>query len=84
MALTNKDIEKLSGIFATKDDLENLRSELRSELKNDFLTSQDIIIKKLEDIQLEQKMAYTQERRRDEKLENHETRIKKIEDKVLA
>lgn len=80
MALTNKDIEKLSGIFATKEDLENLRGEL----KNDFLTSQDKIISKLDEMRQEQRMSLLQERRRDEKIENHETRIKKIEDKVLA
>jgi len=104
MAITNKDIDKLSEIFATKKDLENFATKkdllaikkdvigVKDDLvsfkdefhgfKNDILASQDKIMKKLEDISLEQKMAYSQYKRQDEKLENHERRIVALEVKV--
>lgn len=48
MAITNKDIKESSAIFATKDDVENF--------KKDYL---GIIMKKLEDMSIEQKTAYS-------------------------
>jgi hypothetical protein len=95
MALTKKDIEKLTDVFATKKDLENLSgvfatkqdlsdkvNNLRSELTDRILTSQDKIIKKIEDMTIEMKMSYSQYKRHDEQLENHEKRIKVLEVKV--
>ena len=89
MVLTNKDIEKLSGVFVTKGEFKNelsglaTKEELKS-FKNDILNGQDRIMKKLEDMSIEQKMAYSQDKRQDEKIENHEKRIIKLEEKVLA
>ena len=84
MSITNKDVEKLSGIFATKDDLNNFREEILIKVNDSISNSQDKIIKKLEDMSIEQKMAFSQYRRQEEKLENHESRIKVLEDKVLT
>ncbi|MFH1761482.1 MAG: hypothetical protein ABIA63_10325 [bacterium] len=76
MAITKKDIEKLSDVFATKEELKGL--------KNEILTGQDKILKNVEDMRLEQKMAYAQYKRHDEKIENHEKRIGTLEEKVLT
>ncbi|MDI6731888.1 MAG: hypothetical protein QME05_04840 [Candidatus Margulisbacteria bacterium] len=95
MALTKKDLEKLSEIFATKTDLQCLRQDL-GKLSEIFATKADLqylrrdledlkteyldkIMKKLEDISLEQKIAFSQYKRQEEKIDNHETRIKKLE-----
>ncbi|OGB87265.1 hypothetical protein A3H38_03210 [candidate division WOR-1 bacterium RIFCSPLOWO2_02_FULL_46_20] len=96
MAITNKDIEKLSEIFATKDDLKRFATkddlkrfstkddlaDLKSEIKDDILTSQDKIMKRLDDIVTEQRMGRLESRRHGEKLEDHETRIATLEAKV--
>lgn len=85
MAITKKDIEKLSEVFATKEDLKGFATkEDLASLKNEMLTGQDKIMKKLEDISIEQKMAYSQSRRQEEKTDNHEIRIKILEEKVLV
>ncbi|MBI5700900.1 hypothetical protein HZC34_03510 [Candidatus Saganbacteria bacterium] len=82
---TKKDIEKLSDVFATKEDLKAFATkDDLSKLRNEMLTGQDKIIKKLEDMSIEQKMAYAQYKRHDEKIENHEVRIKTLETKVPA
>jgi hypothetical protein len=83
MAITNKDIEKLSEVFitkeeakqlatkkdleryATKEDLKSLKDEILTKVNDDVLTSQDKIIKKLEDMSIEQKMAFSQYRRQE-------------------
>ena len=78
MAITNKDIEKLSGIFSTKGELKTDISNLRNEI----LSSNDKIMKKLEDISIEQKMSFAQYKRHDEKIDDHEKRIKTLEVKV--
>lgn len=77
MAITDKDIEKLSKVFATKEDLKGYAT------KNDLLNSQDRIIKKIEDLTTEMKISYGQYRRHEDKLENHETRIQTLESKVI-
>ena len=92
MAITTKDIEKLSEIFATKEDLKAFatKEDLKAfatkgelaNLKNEILAGQDKIMKKIEDISLEQKMAYSQYRRQEDKIEDHEKRIKSLEVKV--
>jgi hypothetical protein len=86
MVITNKDIEKLSGIFATKKDLDdrlnNGLNNVRSELKDQILSSEDRIMKKLEDMSIEQKMSRVQSRRHEDKIEDHEKRIKALEVKV--
>ena len=93
MAITQKDIEKLSEIFATKADLEKLTEKFATkadlgkymtkadfeELKYNYL---DKIMKKLEDFSTELKLSFSQYQRHDEKLEDHERRIKAVELKV--
>ena len=100
MAITKKDLDKLSEKFATKADLQKFATKADLQefatkadlqkfatkadlqvLKDDYL---DKIMKKLEDMSIEQKMAYVQYRRHDEKLEDHEKRISFVEDKVLT
>lgn len=83
MAITKKDIEKLSGVFATKDDLKAFATKKElAELRDEMLTGFDGVMKKLEDISIEQKMAYAQARRQEAKLENHEKRLVALEAKV--
>jgi hypothetical protein len=74
MAITCKDVEVLKESFATKGELASFRNEV--------LIGQDKIMKKLEDISLEQKMAYSQYKRHDEKLEAHERRLSVIEARI--
>ena len=83
MALTKKDIENLSNLFATKKDLEELKLDFQG-LRNDFLTGQDKFMKKLEDMYIEMKMFNSAFSRQEEKTENHEKRIKTLEEKVLV
>ena len=86
MAITNKDIEKLKDVFATKADLENLKFELKNEFltKSEYLSSFDKIMKKLQDMSIEMKMFLSSSRRHGDELEDHEKRIKIIETKVLV
>lgn len=88
MALTNKDIEKLvekfSGIFATKEDLKEEISKLDRRLSDKILTSHDEIMKKLSDLSTEKIVMMGQYRRHDSTIENHEVRIKTLEQKVLV
>ncbi|MFH1826301.1 MAG: hypothetical protein ABH823_03295 [bacterium] len=83
MAITKKDIEKLSSIFVTKSDfkdgLNNGLNSVKFELTNQILTSQDKIMKKLEDLSIEQKMGRLESRRHEDRLEDHEKRIKVLE-----
>lgn len=84
MALSNKDIEKLSGIFVTKDEFKDGLKSLRTELTDKILTSHDEIMKKLNDMSSDKIVMMGQYRRHDTTIENHEVRIKKIEEKVLV
>ncbi|OGC04696.1 hypothetical protein A2276_01815 [candidate division WOR-1 bacterium RIFOXYA12_FULL_43_27] len=87
MALTNKDIEKLvekfKSVFTTKEEFQFLKSEFK-ELKNDVLNSHDEIMKKLNDMSTDKIVMMGQYRRHDTTIEDHEIRIKKIEEKVLV
>jgi DNA-binding HxlR family transcriptional regulator len=96
MALTKKDTEKLSGIFATKEDLKQFatkkdleelstKTDIRfneiSRKFNEVTNTLDKIVGKLETMHTEQIVAREQYRRHDEKLENHEKRIGALEAK---
>lgn len=94
MAITKKDIEKLSAIFATKEDLMNFatkdylnnfatKDDLKS-LKDLILTIYDDLIKKFDDMKTEKLMLLTQSRRHEESFANHEERIVRLEHKVLV
>ncbi len=52
MVLTKKDIEKLTEVFVVKNEFNGKFSNLKSELKDQILTSEDRIMKKLEDIEI--------------------------------
>lgn len=92
MAIDKKDIKKLSEVFATKEDLKAFatKEDLKAfatkkdlgNLKGEILVGQDKIMKKIEDITIEQKMAYSQYKRHENKLEDHEKRITSLEAKV--
>lgn len=112
MALTKKDIEKLSEIFATKKDFERLLNDFGG-LRNDFgrlpevfatkedlkrfatkeemnarfdrvNTTLDWLVGAFRDFKDELTVRYGQVRQHNDQLENHEIRIKKIEEKVLV
>lgn len=88
MAITKKDIEKLSEIFATKKDLEALRKEMntRFELvdkKFDQIASNiDWLMGKVQLILDELTVIAHHYREHDLKLENHEKRIGALEVRV--
>lgn len=90
MALTKKDIEKLKDVFATKDDLKGFAT--KDDLKN-FATKDDLsrinenidwLIGAFRKMQEDLTVRFSQYRRHDDQLENHELRIKKIEEKIPA
>lgn len=77
--------------FATKEDLNNFatRDNLAHafekfdgqmvEFRNDILDHVDAVYKELKDMREEQSIYVHSQMRQDEKLENHEKRIKKLE-----
>ncbi len=110
--ITDKDIQKLKSVFATKNDLtrfatkedlekleirtgesfievknkidnlENRFDGLESQfkdLKNEVISMEDHIIKELKSIQLDQQVSLSHRR----EIADHETRITKIERKLL-
>lgn len=84
MALTKKDIEKLTDVFATKDDLARLATKEEMNARFDQVTKTlDWLVGKVQSISDELKINFAQYRRHDEKLEDHEKRIKTLETKVL-
>lgn len=90
MAITNKDIEKLKEVFATKQDLE--RFATKQELNDKFgslndkfsevLAGQDKIIKELETAREDRTLAVGKDRDQDRRLDVVEGRVAKIEQKV--
>lgn len=85
MALTKKDIEKLSNVFATKEELNRLTKKFAT--KADFLQikeSLDWLVGAVSTIKEELTVRFSQYRRHDDQIENHEQRIKKVEEKVLV
>lgn len=83
MAITNKDVEKLKDVFATKDDLKVLKNDFIN-LKNEVLNSHDEIIKKLDDMRTEKLMLISRNREHADTIANHEERIGRLEKKVLV
>ncbi len=80
MAITNKDIEKLSGVFVTKEDSKAFATnEDIRELRGEFLGRFDKLFKKMEDMTIEMKMSYYQSREQGDKIENHEKRLVLLE-----
>lgn len=83
MAITNKDVEKLKEVFATKDDLN--RFATKGDLNRRFdevLTGQDKILKELEKAREDRVFATGKDREQDRRLEDLEGRAQKIEAKA--
>lgn len=72
MAITQKDIEKLSTVFATKEDFKQINQTL------------EWLVGKVETILQELSIGFSQYQGHDKRLETHETRIVKLEEKVMA
>ncbi len=81
---TKNDLQNLKSIFTTKEDLANLKNIFTTKdefnsFKDQTQSNFDFVFKKLIDIQHEITAFVGLYRRHDEKLENHETRITKLE-----
>lgn len=83
--IDNKDIEKLSEVFITKDDLEKSENRLEDkivEFKNEILTGQDEILEKLSILLDEKTIGDEQDKRQKKVLEIHNNALKK--NKILS
>ncbi len=81
--LDNNDIEKLSEVFATKDDIKNFATkEDIIEFKNEILTGQDEILEKLNTFLQEKTVGDEQDGRQKKVLEIHNNSLKK--NKILS
>ena len=81
--LDNKDIEKLSEAFATKEDIKNFATKKDIiEFKNEILTGQDEILEKLTAFSQEKTIGGEQDKRRKKVLEIHNNALKK--NKILS
>ncbi len=81
--LDDKDIEKLSETFVTKEDIRNFATkEDITEFKNEILTGQDEILEKLSVLSQEKTVGGEQDKRQKKVLEIHNNALKK--NKVLS
>ena len=77
--LDNKDIEKLSEVFATKGELQEVKEVLKAdilEFKNEILTGQDEIMGKLDKLLGEKTIGDEQDKRKTKVLEIHNNALK--------
>jgi hypothetical protein len=74
MAITNKDIDKLKEVFATKDDLK--------DLKNDMLGGLDKVMGELEKAREDRIFAIGKDREQDQRIDHLEKRVERVELKV--
>jgi len=87
MTITDKDVKKLAGIFATKDDLNRFATkddlgQVREEFRDKFdrvLAGQDKIIKELENGREDRVFAVGKDREQDRRLDGLEVRVGKLE-----
>lgn len=81
--LNNKDIEKLSEVFATKEDIKDfVKKEDITEFKNEILGGQDEIIGKLNVLLDEKTFGDEQGKRQKKVLEIHNGALKR--NKILS
>ena len=76
MTITNKDVEKLKEVFATKEDLKAFAT--KEDLDNKFkevLSGQDRIIKELEDARQDRTLAIGKDRDQDRRLDKIEAKV---------
>lgn len=85
MALTKKDIDNLKDVFvtvfATKEEM-NVRFAQADKKFDKIMESLDWLVGTVSKIKEELTIRFAQYRRHDDQIENHEQRIKKIEEKV--
>jgi hypothetical protein len=77
--LDNNDIVKLSEVFATKEELQEMKEVLKSdilEFKNEILTGQDEIMGKLDKLLGEKTVGDEQDKRKTKVLEIHNDALK--------
>jgi hypothetical protein len=77
--INGKDIEKLSEIFVTKDDLERSEQKIEDkivEFKSEILNGQDKILEKLEALSQEKTFKGAQDKRKTKVLEIHNDALK--------
>ena len=77
--IDEKDIEKLSEVFATKDYLDNLENNIEGkivEFKDEILTGQDEILKELKALRQEKTVGDDQDKRQKKVLEIHNNALK--------
>ena len=72
--LDNKDIEKLSEVFATKEEI--------VEFKDEILTGQDEILTKIDTLLIEKPIKDAQDKRKTDVLKIHNVALKK--NKILS
>ncbi len=81
--IDDKDIEKLSEVFATKEDVAGIKEDLANvkedilEFKNEILSGQDEIIEKLGLLLQEKDIGNDQDKRQKRVLEIHNDALKK-------
>jgi len=89
--ITDKDVQKLliafSNIFSTKDDLKELWQKIDDQMvdfRNDTNDRVDAVYKELIAKRDEQSMHTHSHMRQDDKLQDHDLRIGRLESKPLA
>lgn len=71
-------IKILQTVFATKEDIENFKEEMK-ESNNKVLNSNDHIAKELHDLRIEVTVFNAEQRQQNDILDNHEIRLKTVE-----
>jgi len=98
MAITNKDIEKMKEVFATREDLEKLKYVFatKEDLKqfetkkeatkrhNEIMQSLDTLMKEKETAREDRVFAKAKDDEQDREISSLKSRVKKVEEKVLA
>lgn len=83
MTITNKDVDKLKEVFATKEDLNRFATKEDLDRKFDkVLSGQDRIMKELEKARGDRVLAKGKDDEQDRRLDGLEGRVQKIEVKV--
>jgi predicted nucleic acid-binding Zn-ribbon protein len=83
MAITNKDIEKMKEVFATKEDL-RLSEERAKERHDEVMTTLDQLMKEKETAREDRVFAKAKDDEQDHEISDLKSRIKKVEEKVLV
>ena len=80
MAITNKDVEKLKEVFATKEDLARFATKDEAASRHaEIMKTLDKLMKEKETAREDRTLAIGKDRERDRRLDDHDARIKKLE-----